>query len=144
MRFKTHHSSIGGLMFREFDSQEDLFAEVAAHKEELHFTELVVLVEDSTTQSGWELLAKSTHLVDFVEPREGDLLYPGQEDRLPGGTWESDDADAVSDALDRGAFVRWVLFSDDEPLDRPLWVVINMHGTDCRCPAHNDNPLPLL
>lgn len=136
MRFRTHHSSIGGLMFREFDSQEDLFAAVAANKEELLFTELVVLVEDNTTQSGWELLAKSTHLVDFVEPRKDDLLYPGQEDRLPGGTWESDDADAVSGALDRGAFVRWVLFSDDEPLDEPLWVVINVHGDGCKCPAH--------
>ena len=53
MRFKTHHSSISGLMFQEFDSQKDLFSAVAAHKEELPFTELIVLVEDSTTQSGW-------------------------------------------------------------------------------------------
>ena len=98
-----------------------------------YFEEIRGISEETTTGV--------LRLVELAE--KGDLLCPGQEDRLPGGTWESDDASAVSDALDRGGFVRWVLFSDDEPLDKPLWIVVNMHGDGCRCPAHNGDPLPL-
>lgn len=111
MRLKTH-SSIGDLMFREFDSLDDLHAALEAHREELPFTQLTILQEDKTSGSGWSVLASSTHIIDL-------LGVPSSE---------TNDVSEISDALDRGAFVRWMLFCDEYPMCQCLSLVIGLHG----------------
>jgi hypothetical protein len=130
MRFKTHSSNIGDLMFQEFDSLDTLMAALMAHRDELPLTEVVIFHEDETTRSGWNFLTMSTHIIDFVEPIDPNSGHQA------GGSWTSDSTSEISDALDRGAFVRWLLFCDDDPLDQCLDMVIPIHGTNCRCPAH--------
>jgi hypothetical protein len=107
-------------MFREFISLDDLLSTLETYRDDLPFTKLVVLREDTTTRSGWSPLATSQHIVDTFD----------------GPSWDSDDVGAVSAALDDGAFVRWSLFCDDDPLDQCMDMMIPLHGTKCRCPAH--------
>lgn len=107
MRFKTH-SSIGDLMFREFRSLDDLLSTLETYRDDLPFTKLVVLREDTTTRSGWSPLATSQHIVDTFDS----------------DSWTSNDVSGISGALDDGAFVRWSLFCDDDPLDQCINMVI--------------------
>ena len=94
MRFKTHARKCGDLMFTEFDSWDELVAVLRRNRNEgLLFDEVTLLVGDT---GNWTPLTSS-----YVIDDQGNRY---------------EEAGDVSCALERGTPLRWVLFSDDEPL----------------------------
>ena len=133
MRFKTHSERVGDLMFAEHESLGALHAALVSNREDLLFDNVLVLIEDKTKFSGWAILTKSYHIVDTCDPdtRGHDEENDGEE----GGYTRED----LYEALDGGAFVRWMLFSDDDALGEDsgaLDMCIPIHGTNCKCPGH--------